>query len=278
MILADPGQTPACSLPNPTASPRLVVSPPSRCQAVLTRPYLTHSWLPASVDRLLEGKPAAIWNITQALPSRPCSAQAILPHICPRRSNNREVTLSDAVSQCRRSRAQTPAVVERMSVRSLCACGLWFLSSQTSAGHQLDACWASWCSKTGSKQRSRVKTVDGFQLSEELNLWSEERKAAFYLLEEWRPWLCWGSSMRKSEDTFTMSSFAWDLLPLTLERYQVGEVALPLMTSGWVPFSSTVGFSTHLLKKYGSNTRKKDGFFFHFWEFPWSQLSTLWDL
>lgn len=58
-----------------------------------------------------------------------------------------------------------------------------------------------------------------------------------------------------------MSSFASDLLTLTLERYQVGEVALPLMMSGWVPISSTVGFSTHLLKKYGSNIRKKDDFF-----------------
>lgn len=174
------------------------------------------------------------------------------PHLPtrPRRSINREVTLCDAVSQCRRSRAQTPAVVERMSVGSLCACGLRFLSSQTSAGHQLDACWASWCSKTGSKQRSRVKTVDGFQLSEEVNLWSAERKAAFYLLEEWRPWLSWWSEMQKSEDTLTMSSFASDLLTLILERYQVGEVALPLMMSGSVPISSTVGFSTHLLKKY----------------------------
>lgn len=83
MILADPGQTPACSLPNPTASPRLVVSPANHCQAVLTRPYLTHSWLPANVDRLLEGKPAAIWNITQALLSRPRSTRLVLPHIWP---------------------------------------------------------------------------------------------------------------------------------------------------------------------------------------------------
>lgn len=68
--------------------------------------------------------------------------------------------------------------------------------------------------------------------------------------------------MQKSEDTLTMSNFASDLLTLTLERYQVGKVALPSMMSGWVPISSTVGFSTHLLKKYGSNIRKKDDFFF----------------
>lgn len=91
LTLADPGQTPACSLPNPTASPRLVVSPSNRCQAVLTCPYLTHSWLPASIDRLLEGKPAAIWNIIQALPSSQRSGRPS-PHLatCSRRSNNQK--------------------------------------------------------------------------------------------------------------------------------------------------------------------------------------------
>lgn len=59
LILTDPGP-----LSNPTASPGIVYRSVFSCQVVLTCPYLTHRWLGAKPNRLLEGKLATIWNIT----------------------------------------------------------------------------------------------------------------------------------------------------------------------------------------------------------------------
>lgn len=65
LILTDRGHKAASSIKSHSISWDCVSQcffPP--CQAVLTCPYLTHRWLRANTDRLLEGKLATIWNIT----------------------------------------------------------------------------------------------------------------------------------------------------------------------------------------------------------------------
>lgn len=75
LILTDPGP-----LSNPTASPGIVYRSVFSCQVVLTCPYLTHRWLGAKPNRLLEGKLATIWNIT-ACQKQPKPAQRQKLHL-----------------------------------------------------------------------------------------------------------------------------------------------------------------------------------------------------
>lgn len=78
LILTDPGP-----LSNPTACPGIVYCSVFSCQVVLTCPYLTHRWLGAKPDRLLEGKLATIWNITacQKQP-KPAHRQVTFTYYC----------------------------------------------------------------------------------------------------------------------------------------------------------------------------------------------------